>query len=56
MINVGNTEILQIVESVSREKGISKENLFTTMEQAVQVAGRKCQLHAAILHAVQGRA
>ena len=41
MINVGNAEILQIVESVSREKGISKENLFTTMEQAVQVAGRK---------------
>lgn len=41
MINVGNTEILQIVESVSREKGISKEHLFSTMEQAVQVAGRK---------------
>jgi len=41
MINVGNAEILQIVDSVSREKGISKEHLFTTMEQAVQVAGRK---------------
>ena len=41
MINIGNTEILQIVESVSREKGISKEHLFSTMEQAVQVAGRK---------------
>lgn len=41
MINVGNAEILQIVDAVSREKGISKEHLFTTMEQAVQVAGRK---------------
>jgi N utilization substance protein A len=41
MINVGNAEILQIVDSVSREKGISKEHLFATMEQAVQVAGRK---------------
>jgi N utilization substance protein A len=43
MINVGNVnvEILQIVEAVSREKGISKDHLITAMEQAVQVAGRR---------------
>ncbi len=41
MINVGNSEILQIIEAVSREKGIPKEHLIATMEQAVQVAGRR---------------
>jgi N utilization substance protein A len=41
MNNIGNTEILQIVESVSRERGIPKSNLIDAMEQAVQIAGRK---------------
>ncbi|AFB20988.1 transcription termination factor NusA [Rickettsia canadensis] len=41
MSNIGNVEILQIINSVAREKGISKEILISTVEQAVQVAGRK---------------
>ncbi|WP_341786792.1 transcription termination factor NusA [Rickettsia endosymbiont of Cantharis rufa] len=41
MSNIGNVEILQIIDSVAREKGISKEILISTVEQAVQVAGRK---------------
>lgn len=41
MVNVGNTEILQILESVAREKGISKDHLIVVMEQAIQVAGRR---------------
>lgn len=41
MSNIGNIEILQIIDSVAREKGISKEVLISTVEQAVQVAGRK---------------
>ncbi|HJD58876.1 MAG TPA: transcription termination factor NusA [Rickettsia endosymbiont of Ceroptres masudai] len=41
MSNIGNVEILQIIDSVAREKGISQEILISTVEQAVQVAGRK---------------
>ena len=41
MLNIGNKEILQIIEAVAREKGIPKETLFSAMEQAVQVAGRR---------------
>lgn len=41
MVNVGNKEILQIIESVAREKGIPRDSLFSAMEQAVQVAGRR---------------
>lgn len=41
MSNIGNVEILQIIDSVAREKGISKEILISTVEQAVQAAGRK---------------
>ncbi|NRB11030.1 MAG: transcription termination/antitermination protein NusA [Rickettsiaceae bacterium] len=39
--SIGNAEILQIVEAVSRERGIPKASLIEAMEQAVQVAGRK---------------
>ncbi|RYE05759.1 MAG: transcription termination/antitermination protein NusA [Rickettsiaceae bacterium] len=39
--SVGNTEILQVVESISREKGISRDNLITTMEQAIEAVARK---------------
>ncbi|PCJ23775.1 MAG: transcription termination/antitermination protein NusA [Rickettsiales bacterium] len=39
--NVAKAEILQIVESVSRERGIPKANLIEAMEEAVQMAGRK---------------
>jgi N utilization substance protein A len=41
MVNIGNVEILQIVEAVSREKGIPRDSLITAMEQAIQVAGRR---------------
>jgi N utilization substance protein A len=41
MENVHKAEILQIIEAVSRERGISKNKLIEAMEQAVQIAGRK---------------
>lgn len=41
MTNFGNEEILQIIESVSREKDLPKEELIKSMEQAMQAAGRK---------------
>ncbi|WP_425360465.1 MULTISPECIES: transcription termination factor NusA [unclassified Candidatus Tisiphia] len=41
MVNIGNIEILQIIESVAREKNLPKEALLSAMEQAVQAAGRK---------------
>lgn len=41
MDNMSKAEILQIVDSVSRERGIPKTSLIEAMEMAVQVAGRK---------------
>lgn len=41
MDNIGKAEILQIVEAVSRERGVPKAKLIEAMEQAVQIAGRK---------------
>ncbi|MFY9589671.1 transcription termination factor NusA [Rickettsia endosymbiont of Halotydeus destructor] len=41
MSNIGNVEILQIIDSVAREKGLPKENLILAVEQAIQAAGRK---------------
>lgn len=41
MINVGNSEIIQIVDAVARERGIAKSELIKAMEQAYQIAGRK---------------
>lgn len=41
MVNIGNIEILQIIDAVAREKTIPKEALISAMEQAVQVAGRR---------------
>lgn len=41
MDNLGKAEILQIVDSVSRERGIPRASLIEAMEQAVQIAGRK---------------
>ena len=41
MDNTSKAEILQIVEAVSRERGIPKGKLIEAMEQAVQTAGRK---------------
>lgn len=41
MINVGNSEIIQIVDSVARERGIPKADLIQALEQAYQIAGRK---------------
>ncbi|WP_341758504.1 transcription termination factor NusA [Candidatus Tisiphia endosymbiont of Ditula angustiorana] len=41
MVNIGNIEILQIIDSVAREKSLPKEALLSAMEQAVQIAGRR---------------
>jgi N utilization substance protein A len=41
MSNIANAEILQIADAVSREKGIPREVLISSMEQAIQVAGRR---------------
>ncbi|BFD45968.1 MAG: transcription termination factor NusA [Rickettsia endosymbiont of Sergentomyia squamirostris] len=41
MINIGNIEILQIIDSVAREKNLPREALLLAMEQAVQIAGRR---------------
>lgn len=37
----GNTEILQIADAVSREKGLPKESIIDAMAQAIQTAGRR---------------
>ena len=37
----GNTEILQIVDAVAREKGIQRESVIEAMENAIQIAGRR---------------
>lgn len=41
MIDIGNVEILQIVEAVAREKGLPREQLISAMEQAIATAGRR---------------
>jgi transcription termination/antitermination protein NusA len=41
MTDVHNSEILQIIESVAKEKGLAREPLIVAMEQAVQVAARR---------------
>ena len=41
MANVGDVEILQIVEAIAREKGISKDSLIAAAEQAIQAIGYK---------------
>ncbi len=41
MLSIANVEILQIIDSVAREKGIGKEVLISAMEQAIAAAGRK---------------
>ncbi|MDE3015856.1 MAG: transcription termination/antitermination protein NusA [Pseudomonadota bacterium] len=37
----GSTELLQIADSVAREKGLAKESILEAMEQAIQTAGRR---------------
>ena len=37
----GNTEILQIAESIAREKGIPKEQILEALEDAIRVAARR---------------
>jgi N utilization substance protein A len=37
----GSTELLQIADSVAREKGLSKDAVIEAMEQAIQTAGRR---------------
>lgn len=41
MDNMGKAEILQIVDSISRERGIPKASLIEAMEQSIEVAARK---------------
>jgi N utilization substance protein A len=41
MSSLFNAEILQIAESVAKEKGISKEVVIHAMEQAIQTAGKR---------------
>ncbi|MDF2964707.1 MAG: transcription termination/antitermination protein NusA [Rickettsiaceae bacterium] len=41
MLNIGNTELLQIADAVAREKGIAKDSIIAAMEDAIQVAGRR---------------
>ncbi len=41
MDNMSKAEILQIVDSVSRERGIPKASLIQAMEESVQIAARK---------------
>lgn len=38
---LGNIEILQIIEAVAREKGLSRECIITAIEQAIQAAAKK---------------
>lgn len=38
---MGNAEILQVADAVSREKGIDRDAVIEAMEQAIQVAGRR---------------
>jgi N utilization substance protein A len=52
---IGNTEILQIIEAVAREKGIQRDAVIEAMEQAVQVAGRRKYGHEHNIHAVIDR-
>ncbi len=37
----GNAEILQIAESVAREKGIGRESVIEAMANAIEIAGRR---------------
>ncbi len=41
MMNIGNEEILQIADSVAREKGLARDIVLNSMEQAIQVAGKR---------------
>lgn len=41
MASIGNSEIMQIAESVAREKGITIDLVLTAMENAIQVAARR---------------
>lgn len=37
----GSTEMLQIADSVARDKGIGRDSVLDAMEQAIQIAGRR---------------
>ena len=41
MSSLMNAEILQIAESVAKEKGISKEIIISSMEHAIETAGKR---------------
>ena len=36
-----NIEILQIAEAVAKEKGLSRDIIISSMERAIESAGRK---------------
>ncbi len=41
MFDMGNLEILQIADSVAKEKGIIKDKVIEAMEESIEVASRK---------------
>jgi transcription termination/antitermination protein NusA len=41
MANLANSEIIQIAESVAREKGINMDLVLSAMENAIQAAGKR---------------
>lgn len=47
----GNTEILQVAESVAREKGIARDSVIDAMEQSLQIAGRRKYGHEKLIKA-----
>ncbi len=40
-IVINNTEVMQVADAVSREKGIDKESILDAMEKAIEVAARR---------------
>ena len=41
MKNLGGSELIQIIDSVSREKGMQKESLILALEDALRVAAKR---------------
>ena len=50
-MSVFNSEILQIADSVAREKSISRDAVIKAMEHAIEIAGRRKYGHEHVIHA-----
>lgn len=46
---LGNQEIIQVADAVSREKGLDREAVLSALEQAIQVAGRRKYGHEMLI-------